>query len=161
VGSDGTPESLLAGTATVRDTTIAVIENGFVYGRHPGRTYIDIDVGDCGASIVVDVDEVVHSPSALKPFQAIAIPPLRLPAGQLRTWRIPPGPYEIAFGADDARLVLGGASLNCSQWSMGDSRYRCIAMRNASVIVRNTRAAGTSGDIVGDFYIRRPYDSDN
>src|SRR2546430_4079750 len=56
VGVDGMPVMLLAGTATIADSEIAVLRGLTVLPRAPGVTFVDVDIGDCVHSIFVEVD---------------------------------------------------------------------------------------------------------
>ncbi|HEX3867150.1 MAG TPA: hypothetical protein VHV78_10365 [Gemmatimonadaceae bacterium] len=156
-GMDGTPEALIAGIATVRDSTIAYLRDGRLYGRKRGTTYVDVDAGECAGSASIEVDERVDHSTGLEPYQAFFASPLRLAPGEMRTWPISPGPYEIWLAGDFAAndLVFGTAAINCAG---GDNQYDCIALPNASVIVRNMERAGSTRELTGTLSVRRKLD---
>lgn len=158
VGMDGQTESVLVGDETVRDAAIASIDTGFLTGKTPGVTNVDVHAGDCTGSILVEVDERVDSPAALQPSQAFMVAPLRLAAGEIRSWRLAPGPYEVWFSGDDTEpngLKFGTVAVNCAPW--GDGRLTCVAMANASLVVRNMELVGGKM-LTGAFMVRRRFD---
>src|SRR5262245_41423855 len=116
VDVDLKPVSLIAGKASVRDTNIAIVADGRVHPKAPGSTYVDVAVGNCVKSIRVDVVERVDSTLKLGPSREFVIAPLRLVGGELRSWRIPSGMYDVRLDTDSmqsAHLVLAAIGMNC------------------------------------------------
>jgi hypothetical protein len=157
VGVDLKPVSLLAGKASVRDTTIATLADGRVHPKTPGSTYVDVTVGDCVTSIRVDVVERVDSTLKLGPSREFVVAPLRLVGGELRSWRIPSGRYDVRFDADSTqheRLVFGALEMNCARFSDGDQHYSCVAREGATIVVRNPRSPGQTRELSAALTIR-------
>jgi hypothetical protein len=157
VGVDLKPVSLLAGKASVRDTTIAMLTDGRVHPKRPGSTFVDVAVGDCLTSIRVDVVERVDSTLKLGPSREFVIVPLQLVGGELRSWRVPSGRYDVRLDADSsqrARLVLAALGMNCARFPDGDQHYSCIARAGARVVVRNPRSPGQSLELSGALTIQ-------
>lgn len=159
VGVDDLPVNLLAGTATVQDSTIAGLRGLRIIPRRAGNTEIFVDIGDCVHSIFIEVAESVRSSLDLEQRdQLFMVPSLRLVGGEIRSWPIPRGEYQLWLrtSADAERqLVLGGVSMNCANWSGADQKYHCLAFDNASVIVRNEQPAGHGNALEGVLAIRR------
>src|SRR5262245_21560053 len=146
VDLDLKPVSLIAGKASVRDTTIATLIDGRVHPNKPGSTYLDVAVGDCVKSIPVDVVERVDSTLklGLGPRREF-VAPLRLVGGELRSWRIPAGRYDIRLDVDStqgAQLLLAALGMNCARFPDGDQHYSCVAREGGTIVVRNPRSPG-------------------
>jgi len=162
IGVDGQAVTLLAGAATVQDSAVASLDNGRVRARKPGRTFIDVEAGGCAMDFVVEVFERADSTAAMQPWQEFTLTPLRLVGGELRTWRIPPGKYELLLVPDTTahgKAILGASASNCSRWPGDAERYTCIARENASVIVRNASAPGRGHDAAANLFITHQFDS--
>ena len=157
VDVDLKPVSLLAGKASVRDTTIAKLIDGRVHPKSPGATYVDVAVGDCVTSIRVDVVERVDSTLKLGPSREFVAAPLRLVGGELRSWRIPSGHYGIRLDVDStqrAQLVLAALRMNCARFGDGDQQYSCVAREGATIVVRNPRSPGQTRELSGALTIQ-------
>ena len=159
VGVDDLPVNLLAGTATVQDSTIAGLRGLTIIPRHAGNTDIFVDIGDCVYSMFIEVAESVRSSLDLeRRDQLFTVPSLRLVAGEIRTWPVPRGEYQLwlhTAANAERQLVLGGASMNCANWSGAEQKYHCLAFDNAAVIVRNMQPAGRGKALEGVLAIRR------
>ncbi len=86
VGLDGNPVTLLAGTASVRDTQVVVLRNGRLYPKARGVTEVDVTAGDCSIAVQIKVVELSSTPEALKPNEEFATA-LRLVGGEIHDWR--------------------------------------------------------------------------
>ncbi len=160
VDADGRPVMLIAGTASVRDSQVAVLRDGLVYPRTAGFTYVRVDVGDCVSWIPVDVIARETTPSQLEPFQEFAAS-LRLVGGEMRSWHIVPGRYELSLLPDPsahAEPVLGAVGTNCARFPGGGQHYSCIARQGAAVVVRHPRGAGQGRELAGELLVRRLQD---
>jgi hypothetical protein len=159
VGVDDLPVMLLAGTATIADSEIAVLRGLAVLPRAPGVTSVDVDIGDCVHSIFVEVDEPVASSLDLKRGnQVFGVSPLRLVSGEIRSWEIPRGDYMFWLRPEQAAqrdLVLGGVNVNCVAHPDIGQNYHCLAFDHAAVVVRNTRRAGQGRELSGDLFMKR------
>lgn len=148
MGWDGRPVTLLNGTATVRDRGVAYLRDGRVYPLALGRTKIDFDFDGVATAVGVEVDErVVEAALDMMP-------------GELRTWHLPPGYYDVRLdtpGAEAQRtaLALGAYRSNCSQAISGGEHYYCIAKDHASIVVRVLRTDHEKGDVTGTLRILR------
>lgn len=144
-GVDGTPIDMIAGTASVRDSQVASLIDGKVHARARGITSVDVEVGDCTTSIPVEVVESSNASGELRPHQQYA-ESLNLSAGELRSWRLTPGSYEIKLLGDSGapvNLRLASHQMNCAALPQTEQQYSCIAGdHRASVVVHHTEAAG-------------------
>src|SRR5690348_14505867 len=61
IGVDDMPVLLLAGTATIEDSGIAVLRGLTVEPRAAGETFVAVDIGDCVHWVYVEVDQPVAS----------------------------------------------------------------------------------------------------
>jgi hypothetical protein len=159
VGIDDMPVLLLAGTATIADSEIAVLRGLTLAPRAAGMTDVDVDIGDCVQSVLIEVDDAVASSRALVgAHQVFAVSPVKLVSGEMRSWEIPRGDYMFWLRPRAGRthdLVLGGINLNCvSHPDVGQS-YHCLAFDHAMVVIRNTRPAGQGSESSGDLFMKR------
>lgn len=159
LGLDGNPVTLLAGTAMVRDTQFVVLRKGHLYPKARGATYVDVTAGDCSIAIRIEVIERSSTPGELSPNEEFATA-LRLVGGEIRSWHIPPGRYELELVSAPTQrqhLVLGGTDLHCSSFPGERQRqhYSCVARGSAAVIVRHPKSAGSGAVLGADLYVRR------
>lgn len=155
IGINGEHEPLIAGVAIVQDTSIARVAHGEVFGVRPGQTDIFIDAGDCGGQVRVEVNERAATSVGLAPFQVFVGGPVELAPGELRTWTVPPGPYDIWTSGDtDRGFAFGTSNINCTSGGVG-GEHSCIAVANGTVIVRNMRRTGS---VRGTVFVSRKVD---
>jgi hypothetical protein len=146
---DGKPVTLLHATAEVLDTSVARIrDDGRIFPLARGKTTMIIDFGGVSQRLNVEVDERVIQT------------PLRLVSGEVRSWRLPPGYYEIRLespaGKQSKRsLALFMYRANCSHSSSGGQHYYCITKDNSSVIVQNPVPAGDGIELAGTLQVLR------
>jgi hypothetical protein len=160
VDAGGRPVMLVAGTASVRDSQVAVLDHGLVYPGAAGFTYVKVEVGDCVSWIPVDVIAQEATPAELRPFQEFASS-LRLVGGEMRSWHIAQGRYELSLVPDPSahtELVLGAVGANCARFPDGGQHYSCIAREGAAVVVRHPRGAGQGRELGGNLSVRRLQD---
>jgi hypothetical protein len=82
VGVDNRPLTELAVQATVRDTSVAIVRNGQVHPRSPGRTIIDVHIG-CRTWIEVTVHPADQAPDTVKYPALGAYASREIPARQM------------------------------------------------------------------------------
>jgi hypothetical protein len=159
VGVDGTPETILTGSATVRDSDIASLHGLSVHPKAPGATLVDVWVGGVVDVIPVTVFKRVRTSDALRPFEFFASP-LRLASGQTRQWHISVGSYFVSFRSDtaasgaSAALTLSTVGATCSQF--GDAyNYFCLAAKDASLVVSAPGGTGGAREFSGYLAVRR------
>jgi hypothetical protein len=98
--SAGNPVSPLRGTVQIRDDSIARIINGRVYALARGQTRVDMDFAGVATSLPITVVErAVHDS-------------VHLVGGELESWRVSPGYYEVqlatsSHSGDSIGLELG------------------------------------------------------
>lgn len=143
VGVDGTPEIILAGSATMRDSQVASLRGLSVHPKAPGATLVDVWVGGIVDVIPITVYKRVSTSDALRPFEFVASP-LQLASGQTREWHLQAGRYFVSFRSDtvaSAELTLSTVGVTCSPF--GDAySYFCIASEGAALVV--SAPGGTS-----------------
>lgn len=156
MGVDGKPVDLVAGTASVRDSQVATLIDGYVHGRARGLTMVDVEAGDCTVSIPVEVIEESRTTALLLPHGQYA-ESLSMAAGELRSWRVPPGRYEITLFGDGvpAHLRLASHEMNCGAFPGTEQKYLCIAKDRASVIVHHVEPAGRGRQATGSLLVHR------
>jgi hypothetical protein len=159
IGMDDMPVMLLAGTATIEDSGIAVLRGLTVEPRAVGGTFVAVDIGDCVHWVYVEVDEVVTSSRDLeRRNQVFNVSPLRLVGGEIRSWAVPRGDYMFSLRPEDPMqkdLVLGGVNVNCVSHPDVGQTYHCLAFDHAAVVVRNMRSARPRSALAGDLFVKR------
>lgn len=163
IGMDGKPVDMVAGSASVRDSQVAALVDGYVHARARGTTMVDVEAGDCAVSIPVEVIESSRTWDRLLPHEQYA-ESLSMAAGELRSWRLPPGRYEISLFGDDgapARLRLASYQMNCAALPGTEQQYSCIAKDRASVIVHHTEPAGRGRRSTANLQVHRRGDLDS
>jgi len=146
-GLDGRPVTLLAGTARMRDTTIARLDSGMIRPVALGRTFVEMDFSGADAVLGVEV------------YETVTAGPVTLPGGGMKSWRLPRGRYEInltpAEGATSQPLALSMYKANCAPGRQGPQHIHCVTYEEGALIVRNTRAPGRRSDQTGKVLIVR------
>ena len=127
------------------DSTVVALERWRIRARAPGWVAVEISIGDQWAFYPVRVWERASTVDGIRPGQHLAVP-VRLAAGEMRSWQLPASPpsYEFNLLPDHgipatARLAIKGA--NCERSSDPLSRW-CFALPGASVVVYYPRQAG-------------------
>jgi hypothetical protein len=96
---DGVPVERFSARESVRDSSVARLDHGFVYPVGQGRTTIDLDLDGLAETVAVEVDERIVADS------------VRLSAGETRGWYLGPGWYEVWLEDDHAGLTTSDLSL--------------------------------------------------
>ncbi len=150
---DGHVEDRLAGELRVRDTSIAVVNDGLVIPRKAGHTAVTIDVGDAQGVTEVSVYEPVPSLAGLRPEQRLAAAPVHLARGDTIRWPLPTGTFWLQYlpaGETDPlpSFMLEG-NIHCThRLGAGTNHVKCLVRRpGASVLVTHPR--GIAGVITG------------
>ena len=154
---DRKPVDMIAGTASVRDSQVASIVDGHIHALARGATAVDVEAGGCAVSIPVEVIGSSRTSEGLLPHEQF-VESLSMAAGELRSWRLPPGRYEISLFDDDrapAYLRLASHEMNCAALPRTEQQYSCIAMDRASVIVHHTRPAGRGRQSTATLLVQR------
>jgi len=120
------------------DSTLVALDHWRIRARAPGRAAVEISIGDQWAFYPLHVFERASTVDGIRPGQHLAVP-VRLAAGEMRSWQLPPSPpsYDFKLLPDQgtpptARLAVVGA--NCERSSDPLSRW-CFALPGASVVV--------------------------
>lgn len=138
-GPDGAPVFEVAGVATVRDTSIAVLRNGTIVARTIGRTAVDLEAGDCRTAVMVEVEEPVdsaHQVGAFRPFEET----MTLAPGEVRAWRPSAGlTYVHLYGdsAVTASMSFGVLDANCARLRRQYRAVSCVMSDSSVVALRN------------------------
>lgn len=135
------PVRPLNAVLTVNDTTIVTREGWRIRARSPGETGVDLYVGDRWTRWYVQVFQPVPTLDSIRPGQHLAVP-IRLGAGDQRSWHIPPSRQNFGVrvlpAGDTLRVprleIVGGYCINKTQWSQW-----CTAWQGAAVIVYHPR----------------------
>src|SRR2546426_6333096 len=138
VESAGQPVTLITAGGSY-DSTIVSLEGWRIRARAPGRTSIDIYIGDTWTPWLVSVYEHASTVEGIRPGQGLAVP-VRLAGGEMHSLQLPPSPptYSVTIFPDRdtlrvPRLAMLGA--NCDGGLTTSRRnYWCFALRGASVV---------------------------
>jgi hypothetical protein len=157
IGVDGTPEQILAGTATIRDSHVASLDGLRVTPVSVGSTIADVWVGGIVTMIPISVYRRVSNSEHLEPYDFFAVSPLRIRSGETLRWNLAPGKYFLSFRSDtitgDA-LTFTTPGLQCSPF--GDAYgYFCEAQQGAAVVVSAPQATGSAVMPTGYLALRR------
>ena len=161
VGTNGEAIEIVAGKLFVIDTQVAMVVDGQVYPRARGSTAIDVEAGDCVVTIPVEVVDASPDATTILPHQYYA-ESLSVAAGELRSWHLPTGRYDISLVDDNGApeyLTLASYEMNCAAIPRTDQHYSCVAKDRASVIVHHTRPAGRGREARAVLLIKRKSDS--
>jgi hypothetical protein len=147
--SAGKPVSPLRGTVQIRDDSIARIINGRVYALARGHTRVDMDFAGVATSVPIKVVErAVHDS-------------VHLVGGELESWRVSPGYYEVqlatsSHNGDSTGLELGAFNASCARAPVNRGQhYFCILRKGASFIVRNSKPVGPRSTLDGELIVLR------
>lgn len=169
-GPDGKLVDFIAGSATVRDTTVATVTTVTGLAVRPkavGRTDLEVTVGDHSFELPIVVYARPNAPAALRIGETF-VSTLRLASGDFRRWPLEPGAlYKLSLtpsvsGAvatnrdSTARLVLAVQNANCVDNGPGQD-YMCVALPHASVIVYPAGRAEPGRTFAGQLSALREY----
>ncbi len=162
-GPDGKAVDLVAGSASIRDSDVASLNGLMVRPKAPGRTELDVTVGDKRVDAPIIVYGRSSSPATLRVDQ-VFVSDVTLAAGDVRRWPLQRGLYAVSLdtkattsnSAHDSttRLVLSLQNANCTGGPYQDY-HLCVALPNASVIVYAPRNARTRREFTGRVSVRR------
>lgn len=162
IGLDGQPVTSFVGSATIRDTTIAMLDGLRIRPLSPGGTSVRVQVGAESVGIGVWVYERARSLEGLgRGKQTVAVP-VRLASGATDRWHLPQGSYLLSVLPDrhfqersDLKLTAVGAK--CTQAAfLGEQSYGCIAFaEDAVVTLENPRLSEPAQEFVGELAVFR------
>ena len=154
----------LTAVLTVDDTMVVTREGWRVRARAPGTTGVDVWVGDGWAHWYVRVFEPAATFDSIRVGQHLAVP-VRLAAGEQRTWQIPPSRKEFGVqilpGGDTVRVprlaVIGANCMSRTPWDMPRITwgYTCLAWHGAAVIVYHPRNVDPAREWSGTVAVAR------
>ncbi len=97
LGVDGRVITQLRGAATVMDTSVAWLVGSTIVPRAPGRTMVEVKVGDKQVMMLVFVNERVTSFEGLRPDQRFVARDVRLARGDTIRWTVPKGTFWLKY----------------------------------------------------------------
>lgn len=155
---NGRPVTLLTGELTVDDSTIATVEGQSIRARKQGSTDLTMRIGDRSAGAAVHVYERVASPELIRPGQHLAVS-VRLGAGEMRSWQLPPSPevYFVTMLPDrDERQIprFAVVGANCGK-GMDENSLFCLALHGASVTVYHPQQVDPAQELSGTLAVWR------
>lgn len=145
-GVDGRPVVVLAGSAEVSDTGVAVLRGLTLYPRSRGIAMAGAYIGERAAWVGVHVYQRVDTLAALDtllrldPKQRLFAVPLRLESGEFTRQSLPPGGWmltmlpEVDRDPNPIRLRIEGAACQANIFNTA-RRFVCWAGPTASVII--------------------------
>jgi hypothetical protein len=157
VDSAGRPVNPLNARVSVADTTILARQGWRIRACAPGASGVDVSIGERSVHWSVFVYEPALTFADIRPGQLRAVP-VRLAAGERRSWLLPPSPkpYWVQLLAERdtlrlPRLTISGA--NCID--QGPLGYECLARHGASVIASHPRQVDPAGEWSGTITVLR------
>ncbi len=154
----------LTAVLTVDDTMVVTREGWRIRARAPGTTGVDVWVGDGWAHWYVRVFEPAHTFDSIRVGQHLAVP-VRLAAGEQRSWQIPPSRKEFGVqilpGGDTLRVprlaVIGANCMSRTPWDMPRIPwgYGCLAWHGAVVIAYHPRNVDPAREWSGTVTVAR------
>lgn len=177
IGLDGQPVTRIAARLRVDDSTVATLDSsGRLRPLRPGRTGIDIDIGDRETGAVVTVFEPVRTFEGLRPDQLWVVAPIRLTRGTSIRWPLPTGLFFLSFSTDSSEVPATGGfqgfgftSIAHSPISMsvagpimcmpelgpGILDTHCLARGAGATLTLTYSGPGVSREIVGTLALER------
>ena len=177
IGLDGQPVTRIAARLRVDDSTVATLDSsGRLRPLRPGRTFIDIEIGDRVAGAGVTVFEPVRTFEGLRPDQRWVVAPIRLRRGGSIRWPLPIGLFFLSFSADSGEVPaargfqgFGSTSIAHSPISMsatgpimclpelgpGVLDTHCLARGPGATLTLTYSGPGVSHEIVGTLALER------
>lgn len=177
VGLDGQPVTRITARLEVVDSTIATLDDeGRVRPLRPGRTTINVEIGDQERDTWVTVFEQVRTFEGLRPDQRFVVAPIHLPSGASLRWPLPTGLFWLSFSADSSEAPatrgfagLGSSSIAQSPITMsvagpimcmpelkpGVLSTHCLARAPGATLTLAHSGSGTSNEIVGTLALER------
>lgn len=157
VDSAGRPVKPLNAGVSVADTTILAREGWRIRARSPGASGVDVLIGERSVHWSVFVYEPALTFAGIRPGQLRAVP-VRLAAGEQRSWPLPASPktywVQVLAQRDTMRLprlTITGA--NCID--QGPLGYECLARHGASVIAFHPRQVDPAREWSGTIMVLR------
>ncbi len=154
----------LTAVLTVDDTMVVTREGWRIRARAPGTTGVDVWVGDGSAHWYVQVFEPAATFDSIRVGQHLAVP-VRLAAGEQRSWQIPASRKEFGVqilpGGDTLRVprlaVMGANCMSRKPWDMPRIPwgYTCLAWDGAAVIVYHPRNVDPAREWSGTVAVAR------
>jgi len=177
IGLDGQPVTRIAARLRVDDSTVATLDSsGRLRPLRPGRTGIDIEIGDREAGAVVTVFEPVRTFEGLRPDQLWVVAPIRLTRGASIRWPLPTGLFFLSFSTDSSevpaargfqgfgftsiahspiRMTVDGPIMCIPELGPGVLDTHCLARGPAATLTLTYSGPGVSREIVGTLALER------
>jgi hypothetical protein len=160
LGPDGRPVELLAGQATIVDSTVATLERRGTMRIRPravGATLVEVVLGDRSARAGVHVYERVSALPDRPPIQRLVAVPLRLESGEMRRVPLGEGGWMVAMlpsadGRPGPSFRIEGAQCRPA---LTERRYVCTAGPAAQVLVYHPWRAEPAPARTGELLLRR------
>lgn len=157
--ADGRQVDLVAGTASIVDSSIATLDGSWIRPRSVGATVGSVRIGDNSVRFGVHVYRRATTLDGLRSAgeQLVALP-LALGKGEMQRWLLPRGEYMLAMLPEESetpelRLRIEGAVCHPNQ--LTKRRFVCVAQADASVIVYHPSDAKSPPTLVGQLLVRK------
>jgi hypothetical protein len=135
----GVPVERFLARESVRDSSVARLDHGYIYPVGRGRTTIDLDLDGTARTIPIEVDARVVADS------------VRVKDGEMRHWNLGPGWYEVWL--EEGRgtgmtgdLLLAVQNANCVHAKESTRRLYCVVAGEATIVATKQRD-GRSGSV--------------
>lgn len=144
-GPDSRPVDLIAARVWIGDSSIAALSGPRLRPRVQGTTFLSVRIGDGEGRGSVHVYEPATTFDGLRGHHRLVAVPVRLGAGEVRRWPLPPGEWMLSLWPEDAdgrglRLAVQNAA--CVRSQLSRRRSVCLARADAALIVYAPWQAG-------------------
>jgi len=159
VGLDSLSVTRIAGQVTIRDSTVATVKGVRIRPLSPGRTNVELRVGDEWTSAAVTVFEPVRSLASLRPDQRFVAAPVRLARGESVRWPLPTGLFYLVIlpgpeGAAPPVMAVSGAIMCLPKLRPRVYRFGCLA-RSADALLTVAHPGSSAAYAAGTIALER------
>ncbi len=156
-GVDGGDVTLLRGTSSILDSSIADIDGIRVIPKSPGSTIGTVQFGNQSASVGVHVYETATTLDGLARGKELIGIPLRMSAGETKSFRLAAGTWMVTMlpEADETTgLQLRFDGANCSELRLTRRRYGCLVRSEGRLTVSHPSTLSSAGELEGQLLVR-------
>ena len=155
---NGRHEWMMAYEARVADTGVVALNGLFLRPIAPGRTSVQVKIGDGQTRILVSVSERVPTLEGLRPDQRLVSAPVHLAAGDTIRWPLPVGQFWLRFtpvasSRPVPKIVVSG-NIACTP-AFGRTDQAACLVRAPGARVRIAHPGRPSGVIEGNLALER------
>ncbi|HEY0528374.1 MAG TPA: hypothetical protein VGD02_06065 [Gemmatimonadaceae bacterium] len=117
IGLDGEPVTRIAAKLSVADSTVVTLDGSLLRPVKPGRTHVDMDIGDEALGTSVTVFERLTTLPVLRRDQRWVVVPVHLHPAESVRWPLPTGLFFLAVDTDTSEVPTTRAFASWSSHS--------------------------------------------